>query len=419
MALSIFRIWGALPAVMGDEDIYSSYARFDNWHELFTGGYLYSLLFSSVEVCGPAFYQCAKGLNTILFVLGLMLLFVWARGLIGTHWSLLIVAVTLLSPLSLYTSVFMPETFFFSLISLSVFFLMHQVTVGASPGRSVLWTFASGLSLFLASLVKPHAVLMIPAFLFAWWYLLRRGHKGSHAVTVSASMALAILVIRGLVEGVFTKGENFSPLSFYFRFDPLGQATTDSNDANLQRGTVSTDFSIIEMLINQMGLFTSVLVVGFASLVPLLLIAMNWRGTRLFGSGPVSTVSTISLLLLGNASAIAVLFNVYITLLGDDHTDRVLFRYVEFTIPFLIVALLANLVKKDDSVDGFRPRGLAAIGLAMIVFAILMGLSGMTGELALSAADSMFATSLGESQTWLFVAIGGKHGRLLNPRLLP
>lgn len=406
LAFTISNIWNAAPAVMGDEDVYSTYARFANWNELYTGGYLYSLIYSSVEICGPHFYSCAKALNILFLVMGTSLTFIWSYKLIGVTLGLISAAIVFVSPFSLYSSVFMPETPFYFFISLAVFFLMARVIREVSRRSLIFWALASAFSMLLASLIKPHAILLLPAFAIVWVYFLDRELTLFRAAAITTGLVSAVLLIRGSIEGVFTGGQNFSPLSFYFSFNPF-DAAPDAESSVGSGSTRTLDASIAELFFNQLGLFVAVMVVAFFAVVPLVLIIMGKRNIRLFGSSPLSFLSTMTLLLLGNLSAVAVFFNVYITLMGDDHTSRVLFRYVEFIVPLLIITLLATLFLPDNGIGGFRPKGFTQIGWALLMFSLLAGLVGFTDGLSTSAADAMFASSLGNSLLWLVIALVG------------
>jgi hypothetical protein len=95
---------------------------------------LFSLLYSSTNLCGDQFYACAKGLNAI-FLLGIIaLVWILAMRLFGLLAAVVASTATALSPISVYVSFFMPDTMFFFFVVL--FFKTADVSVVLLPAGS-------------------------------------------------------------------------------------------------------------------------------------------------------------------------------------------------------------------------------------------------------------------------------------------
>ena len=79
---NFYRVAPVGPAILGDEYIYSQSARHQSpWGPQITGdfsNYLFNIVYSTTNVCGPNFYTCGKILNLVFFVGFIFLIFIAA-----------------------------------------------------------------------------------------------------------------------------------------------------------------------------------------------------------------------------------------------------------------------------------------------------------------------------------------------------
>ena len=153
-----YRVNQVNPAILGDEYLYSINARHAApWDPSPAGdfsNYLFNLVYSSTNVCGPAFYTCGKILNLVFFVGFLSVIFIIAKRFLNYWIALAFTVAAGLSPISVYTSMFLPESMYFFMISL----VFLAVLRAAESYDWKDWALVGAL-VGVTSLVKPHAWL--------------------------------------------------------------------------------------------------------------------------------------------------------------------------------------------------------------------------------------------------------------------
>jgi len=152
------RVIGNLPDVMGDELVYATASLRAPMSTASIPDYLYYWVYSTTGVCGIGFYGCSQVLNTVFSLGAGLLVFIIARRFISSQWApILIALIFVLGPLSASNSYFMPESMYYFFLALLIWHLTKQ-----SAQRSLSFWIQAGVYLALLSLVKPHALLLIP-----------------------------------------------------------------------------------------------------------------------------------------------------------------------------------------------------------------------------------------------------------------
>ena len=156
--LLIFRDHGIYPFIFSDEYTYSKFSRLLPFADATIPCYLYLIIYRITSFCGNGFLECARMLNSLSFVAAAPLIYLIARRVCTRTIASIVTLLVLLGPINSYTVLFMPESlYFFSFWLLSWFILRLD---NSSDFRS--WSVA-GLLLGLTSLVKPHALFLLPA----------------------------------------------------------------------------------------------------------------------------------------------------------------------------------------------------------------------------------------------------------------
>jgi phosphoglycerol transferase len=345
---SISRVWNVLPAVMQDEYVYSMQARFTPFAEQLYPNYLFSWLYSGTNLCGDGFYTCGKSLNAIFFLAALAFIFLIARRLLGVTWAAMIATVAALSPMHVYVSYFMPEAMYFAFITASIWLVLI-----AGQKHKLLWWVIAGVALGLSSLVKPHALFTLPAFLLFTVLIARRKEAGSLAkgLLAGAGQLLAFAAIKfGL--GFLIAGPEGLTLFGRAYESSVQQFVTESSAADLTAVLVASQsftpgISAAEQQMTP-GFFEVFVPHSLAHIALLLtvaalplLLSMSVLRDAVIKKQAV-TASSQFLLLIGLVSlsfAIVVgAFEAFVTQLGDDHSSRIITRYYEFLIPLLLIA---------------------------------------------------------------------------------
>jgi phosphoglycerol transferase len=343
------RVSAVNPAILGDEYLYSINARHAApWDPSPAGdfsNYLFNLVYSSTNLCGDAFYTCGKILNLIFFVGFLTIVFIIAVRFLNYWVALGFTVAAGLSPISVYTSMFLPESMYFFMISL----VFLAVLKAAQSYAWKDWALVGAL-IGVASLVKPHAwlsAIAIGIFLVVLG-LTQAKHrfkplfKAVGAISVGA--ILGRIVIGFLVAG--PRALDF--FGIYLGADvlatvadgvpPQAAESTEIVGSSPMNGVIAlfgTQLNVhVLTLVALIGVAFIGLVVGLAELI------------RTRQPTPVTVLSLFMFIWLVSMTIEIIMFTGWITGGGDDHTGRVLSRYYDFLFVFVPLAGLSALSSK-------------------------------------------------------------------------
>lgn len=154
----VFRNIGQYPAIFADEFSYSKYSRLHPLSESIVPNWLYLKVFSYTNHCGDGFLECARVVNSLLFVIAGSFIYLTTRLVAARSVAFFVTFLALLGPINTYTAYFMPEAFYFFVFWLLCWFLLRI----NFDSNSYEWTFP-GVAYGLLSCVKPHAVYFFPA----------------------------------------------------------------------------------------------------------------------------------------------------------------------------------------------------------------------------------------------------------------
>ena len=389
---------------MGDEYVYTSASRNLPFDEQYYSNYLFSGIMSLTNTCGYEFYACTKSINSVFFVLAIVFTFLIASRYLTFGWSVFVASVTALSPIAMPVSYFMPEIMYFAAMTGVVLVALWA----AEKNTWWLWSIP-GLSLGMAALVKPHAIFMLPAFALFAFVVAYKQNLGSVASGLRSSAA----TIAGFAMSKFGLGFLFAGVQGLRLFggysspiEALTQAVeTTAPTVAEEAGSQATGLELL-LTVSSTHLVMHLALVLLIAGLPLLLSlrVMMSVAKRPEPVGPVSSLFILVGLITFSMISVVAVFEAYVTVGGDDHSDRLILRYYEFLIPqFIVMGLL--LPRFTDSKLMFRLlQGLVIIS-ASVFFAIVYPLN-----FNLQYADSSTLPGLGDSQAifiLLAVAISG------------
>jgi len=343
------RVSAVNPAILGDEYLYSINARHAApWDPSPAGdfsNYLFNLVYSSTNICGEAFYTCGKILNLIFFVGFLIVVFIIAVRFLNYWVALAFTVAAGLSPLSVYTSMFLPESMYFFMISL----VFLAVLKAAESYAWKDWALVGAL-IGVASLVKPHAwlsAIAIGIFLVVLG-LTQAKHRFKplfKAVgAISAGAILGRIVIGFIVAG--PRALDF--FGIYLNTDIIGQVA-EGVPAQPDETVGIVGSSPMNGMIALFGTQLNVHVLTLAALVGIAFIGLLVGTGELIRTrqpSPVTVLSLFMVIWLMSMTIEIVMFTGWITGGGDDHTGRVLSRYYDFLFVLVPLAGLAALSSK-------------------------------------------------------------------------
>lgn len=380
------RIQNINPAILGDEYIYAVNARkWSLWDPALAGdfsNYLFNFVYQVTDQCGPSFYSCAKALNIFFFMGFALVVFAIAFRYLGFWTAYGFMVAVAFSPLSVYTSMFLPESMYFFFIA-----LVFAAAVRAIDSLTIQNTALLGVLLGVTSLVKPHAWLSaIPLALVVGTVALNQNYNRirrslAHLATLAGSAIAARVTLGFVIAGP-------QVLDFFGQYAG-GQTIQELAEGTQGNEAEGTAFSgplqgVIDLFVSQLGIHF-VTLVALMGISILGLISRLIRAFQLKTSDPIANLSLLLFVWLAVLVVEIVAFTGWVTGSGDDHTTRVLLRYYEFLLIFVPLGGLAVFREtklKNESVWIRWPLALAAVSVLSVAY------TGFFGNLTIQIADA-------------------------------
>ena len=409
------RVWMVNPAILGDEYLYSMNARkVGPWDPPVAGdfsNYLFNFVYQGTNLCGHAFYACGKIFNIVFFLGFIFTIFILALRFLPFWGAYAFMIAAALSPLSVYTSMFLPESMYFFFIGLVLVAVLRAMRAFTWQN----WALA-GAAIGVASLVKPHAwlsaiavgITMLVVGLFNKEIGFRRTLVAGLGLVAGA--ALARVVVGLLVAGP-------KALGFFGQYFGLAVIETVVRGNAQPDGDVVTEIVGAGQMAGVIGLFPNQLTVHLYVIFALLGLSVlglavgliSLFKTRTLGS--VEGFSLFAFIWLASMMVEIVMFTGWVTGGGDDHTTRVLLRYYEFlfvVVPLAGLTALIGSVRRNVNV--WVRWILAGVSLALVTPAF----TGFFGTLTIQIADApTLAGLVVNSDVFNAVALLGVAGLLV------
>lgn len=377
------RVAAVNPAILGDEYLYSMNARHsDLWGPLFSGdysNYLFNVVYSGTSLCGDSFYSCAKGLNVLFFLGFVFILFSLAQRYMPSWAALFFMVSAALSPLSVYTSMFLPESMFFFAIGV-VLIVTHRAMLSFNTRQLA----AVGVALGVASLIKPHAWLaFVPIFITLTVIGLTSGKSSTKKMFAGLSALTIATGASRLIIGLLVAGpKSIGLFGSYVNSTTLPDLVAQGAPSDT---SIESPSSIMLALFPEQFAIHAYVVIAIlgVSLIGIALGLLEIIRTRnLSGQSALALLSFIWLVAL---MIEIVLFTGWVTSTGDDHSGRVLLRYYEYLFLIVPLAGLSVLFTKRSSPPNYFvrwPIAIVFIALATPAF------TGVFAELVIQIADA-------------------------------
>ena len=381
------RVWMVNPAILGDEYLYSMNARkVGPWDAPVAGdfsNYLFNFVYQGTNLCGDAFYACGKIFNIVFFLGFIFTIFILARRFLPFLVAYAFMIAAALSPLSVYTSMFLPESMYFFFIGLLLVAVLRAMRVFTWQN----WALA-GAAIGVASLVKPHAWLSAIAvgitLLVVGLFNKEIGFKKTFISVLGllAGAALARVILGLIVAGPKALGFFGQYLSVStVEIVVAGTSTEEAVDGVLPSNPVDGILTLFGPQLN-VHVVTICAVMALAVLGLISGIFTVLREKRL---SPASGFSLFGFIWLASMTVEIVMFTGWVTGLGDDHTSRVLLRYYDFLFVIIPLAGLSALAA------GFGVRLNAFVRwifASAFVALLTQAFTGFFGSLTVQIADA-------------------------------
>jgi hypothetical protein len=356
-AYLILRTWGTQPQIMADEWYYSKLSRLQELKESMLPSYLYLWLIGKSNACGTRFYDCVHVANVLFMVAGAPFVYQIARQVAGRGLALGIAVAATLAPLNLYTTYFMPETaYYFG------FYVLSWVALTRTGWHWARWSLALGVTVGLLSLVKVHALFLLPPLvlfmLYARWaagprWLLPGLASVALALGTAAALKFGIGYLLAGKDGLHLLG------SFY-------QANADSAN-NRPLSSLLTP-----ALVSAAG---HLMVLAVLVPLPLAIVLHTLlRRHRRLDAGKSELLQLWALLVLGATVGVTFLFTAtLVSPTAPEEGLRLHMRYYSFVLPLLWLAAAAA---PGRPIERARARWIIAAAVALAMAFALLKLPG-------------------------------------------
>lgn len=377
------------PAILQDEWIYMVSSRLVSpWAQdvpFDFGNYLFNLIYSSTNLCGEAFYTCAKVMN-LVFIQGFAItLFIVALRFLPTWGALLFYVAVALSPTAVYTSMYLPEPLFFFLIGLTLLAILRTADHPSWQN----WALV-GIPLGLAGLVKPHALMAAMAIgIYLLVSTIEEKPYLKNALMNAGALLGSFLLVRVGLGFAIAGPKALNVFGAYGASNAVGEFV-----GGVTSGSAATEGSLVGAgpVAGAVGLFpaqsyTHIMVVSAllgVAVVAIILATINSFRAEVIR--PVHRLAVLTLIWLIFMVIAIVLFTGWVTGSGDDHTTRVLLRYYDYMFP--IVSLAGAAVITDKAIMGGMKAWVRWVVVVPMFMLISAAFAGYFGTLTIQIADA-------------------------------
>lgn len=362
----LLRSYGFYPYVFADEYFYNKFSRLTSLSESPIPNYLYFAIYRITNICHDDFLNCARCLNTLFFISSAPFIYFITNKVAGKKTSLLVSLLTLAGPINSYTVYFMPESFYF--FGFWVFsYILLKLNSTSLNNQWILGGFVLGC----LSLIKPHALFLLPAMALYSLYIARQTNQDRW------------LIISLKITAILASMTLFSKLFFGFILAGKGGLTLFGDLYSGMASTVSHNYGYYKKLltISITPFIGNFLTISFIYSVPcaILLSYTPKYFERATLENNVLKISVYTLTVLTTLILIVSLYTASISMNSTFEASRLHLRYYNFSLPLLLI-IAASQITPERIMQSSRSTRLI-IGLLVIlpvIYAIISRLTSYT-----------------------------------------
>lgn len=386
------RHFGLHPTVFADEWYYSKLSRLMPLEEAILPSWLYLWIFGASAACGDGFLECVRVGNLAFFLAAAPFVYLVTRRFAGAPLSFLVAVFSALAPLNIYTAYFMPESTYYL-----GFWVLSWVALARPGWPALAHGLALGVILGMMSLVKVHALFLIPALclylVYAGWNRDEGSRRGRllHGVAAAAAAAACTLAVKFGLGWLLAGDAGLSLLG------PFYQGAVNSGGEGSRLALLNPAF------VNGRGHLAALATVYG---VPLAILAwelctgsLRRRGNGnsagqppaagLAPAGQHRLLHVYTVLMLGAAAGMTIAYTATLVPHGKDEILRLHLRYYSFVFPLLMIVAAAAVARRGDGREVRTPARLPVLrwAIALALCGVLVFAMARLPNYALSVVD--------------------------------
>ncbi len=358
----VMRYHGAYPVVFADEQIYSRLARLLPLGEASIPSYLFLGLYGMTNACGDGFLDCARYLNIVFFLGAAPFWYLSARKVCTPKVAMLVALASAMAPTKIYAAYFMPESMYFF-----GFAVLAWVVLTKRALHWAAYALLSGAVLGVMTLIKVHALFLIPALatymVYASW---RRDPKAPWGRIALASVALhvgAVFLVKFGVGFALAGAGGLKLLGGFYGT----QANSSLAAADLMSKLIPAALFSVKGHLVMLAMVFAIPLAAMTCFVMRPAKALREDQAR-------SDLIVFTLLVLGAALGLAVIYTASIADWGLREGERLHARYYNFCFPLLVMVGAAHARWERRVEHSTKAWVIAAIiGAAMVYGYLRLG----------------------------------------------
>jgi hypothetical protein len=341
---------GTYPNVFADEWYYSKMARIQPLGEAMVPSYLYLWVFGKISALGSRFYDSVHVGNVAFFMAAVPFVYLTAREVAGKPLAALVALLSALAPINLYTNFFMPEaSYYFG------FCVLGWIALTRLHWHWAIHASVCGLVLGLMSLVKVHALFLLPAMCLFLGYV-RWSVSARWLANAAAAAALVLACTFAVKFGLGWLLAGDPALSLFGNFY---QGAVNSTEARSKLSLVAP------AIVNAHG---HLMALALLLALPLAIIMQTvLRPPARAAVAKPALLQLYALLMLGAAAGVTILFTASLAHSGVNEGVRLHLRYYDSVFPLLWMVAAAAVTERPAQRSHARVRWLVAALLALVL----------------------------------------------------
>lgn len=381
------RNFGLHPIVFSDELSYSKFSRLVEFEDASLPNYLYYFIYKSTNICGNYYLECSRALNLAFYLGAIPFIYLIGARVATKRLALLVGVASFAGASNSYTAYYMPEAMYFF-----AFWAISWLALKFDTSSSFKDICIVGASVGAASLVKPHALFLLPGFAVYFWYVISGvGLVSARRAGLGAILLIATALGVKLTLGLIMAGPSGITLFGTF-YAPYAQSAALSGFARYKSLLLYTVFSFKGHILALICVYA----VPIASLLAGILDALKGRSKEISPS-PRTHLAVYALLTLLSLISVSALFTASIS--DSTPGNHLHIRYYFFALPLLL--LLAASSTRPTTLSRISRISICLPILSLLSFAVISKLGNY--EVYSSTAPEIYGI---EAIDRIFTALG-------------